>query len=73
MKTIKVKVNPSSSKIQVSKMADGTVKVNLTASPEDGEANKQLLEVLSDKYKIDLSRIKIKRGRTSQRKIVVIK
>lgn len=73
MKTIKVKVNPSSSKIQVSKMVDGTVKVNLTASPEDGEANKQLLEVLSDKYKIDLSRIKIKRGRTSQRKIVVIK
>lgn len=53
-------------------MADGTIKVNLTAPPEDGKANEQLVEVLSDNLGIDQSRIKITRGKTSRNKTVVI-
>ncbi|MFB6225867.1 MAG: DUF167 domain-containing protein [Candidatus Paceibacteria bacterium] len=72
-KTIQVKVNPNSSQVNISEMADGTVKVNLTASPSGGEANEQLKELLSEKFEIDTSRVKIKRGRTSRRKTVLIK
>lgn len=73
VKQINVKVNPNSSQINLTEMANGTIKVNLTATPEKREANEQLLEVLADKYKVDTSRIKIKRGKTSPRKKVIIK
>jgi uncharacterized protein (TIGR00251 family) len=71
-KKLQLKVNPNSSQTKVTKMADGTIKLNLTAPPEDGKANKQLIEVLSDNLGIDQSRIKITRGKTSRNKTVVI-
>lgn len=71
-KKLQLKVNPNSYRTRVTKMADGTIKVNLTAPPKDGKANKQLIEVLADNIGIDKSRIKIIRGKTSQNKTVVI-
>ncbi|MFB6181310.1 MAG: DUF167 domain-containing protein [Candidatus Magasanikbacteria bacterium] len=73
MKKLKVKVNPNSSQVAVNNMADGTLKVNLTAQPKDGKANEQLLKILAEKFGVDTSGIKIKRGKTSRRKTVLIK
>lgn len=53
-------------------MADGTLKVKLTAPPVDGEANKKLIELLSKEWRIPKSNIKIIKGQTSRNKIVEI-
>lgn len=71
-KKIQVKANPNSSQVSVDEMADGTVKVNLTVPPTNGEANKQLKEVLANEYGVKPKQIKIKRGKTSRRKTVII-
>ena len=53
-------------------MADGTVKIRLTAAPVDGEANKQLIRFLAEALKIPHSRIEIVSGATGRDKIVTV-
>lgn len=68
---IKVRVLPRSSRNEVvGKMADGTLKVKLTAAPVDGKANEALVELLSEYYDVSKSKIKIVRGGTSKNKTV---
>lgn len=68
---LNIRVLPRSSKNQVvGKMADGTLKVKLTAPPVDGKANESLIELLSGEYKISKNKIKIVRGGTSKNKII---
>jgi hypothetical protein len=74
MKKIKIKVLPRSSKNEiVGEMADGTLKVKLTAAPVDGEANKELIKLLSKEWGTSKSNITIVKGLTSRNKIVEIK
>jgi hypothetical protein len=53
-------------------MADGTVKIRLTAAPVDGEANKQLIRFLAEVLKIPQSRIEIVAGASGRDKIVSV-
>lgn len=70
---IKVKVLPRSSRNEVvGEMADGTLKIKLTAAPVDGKANDALIDLLSDHFGISKSKIKIVRGQTSKTKTVEI-
>lgn len=69
---IKVRVEPRSSKKGVSGVMGDALKVKLTAPPVEGEANEQLIEVLSDYFKIKKSAIKIIRGQASKNKTVEI-
>ncbi|OGH93591.1 MAG: hypothetical protein A2538_05190 [Candidatus Magasanikbacteria bacterium RIFOXYD2_FULL_41_14] len=83
---IKIRVLPRSSKNEiVGPMADetlsvsnghaqrgGTIKVKLTAPPVDGKANEALIELLSKKYQIPKSRIKIISGQKSKNKTLEI-
>ncbi len=47
--TIEVKVEPRSSKRQITGIMDGTIlKVKLTAPPVDGSANEQLIELIAE-------------------------
>lgn len=64
-----VKVNPYSKSIRVEEILGG-LKVYLTAKPIDGEANKQLLEVLSDYLKVPKSCIKIESGQNGRTKLI---
>lgn len=70
---ISVRVLPRSSRNEVvGKMADGTLKVKLTAAPVDGKANEALIKLLSDEFKVARSKIKLVSGLTSKNKIIEI-
>lgn len=73
MKLVKIKVIPHSSTNEiVGKLADGILKVKLTAAPTDGEANKALVKFLSKEWNIPKNNIKIKSGHTGRIKLIEI-
>ena len=68
-----VRVLPRASRNEIAEvMADGTVKIRLTAAPVDGEANKQLILFLAEALKIPASRIEIVAGAAGRHKIVSV-
>jgi uncharacterized protein len=70
---IEVKVEPRSSKRQITGVMDGTIlKVKLTAPPVEGSANEQLIELISEVTGVKKSWIKIVRGLSSKRKLLEI-
>ncbi|MBP9695007.1 MAG: DUF167 domain-containing protein [Candidatus Magasanikbacteria bacterium] len=73
-KKITIKVLPRSAKNEIvnGDTEDGLIKVKLTASPVDGEANEALIKFLSDFWDIPKSKIRIVKGKTSRNKIIEI-
>lgn len=70
---ITVRVTPRSSKNQIYEILDdGTIKVRLTASPVDGQANHALIRFLAEVLEISLSSIEIIAGFTGKDKLVAI-
>lgn len=70
---IKIRVLPRSSINEIiGPMADGTLKIKLTAPPVDNAANEALVKLLSQKYQTPKSRIKIISGEKSKNKIIEI-
>jgi uncharacterized protein len=70
---IEVKVEPRSSRKQITGVMEGTVlKVKLTAPPVDGSANEQLIELISEVTGVKKARIRVVRGLTSKRKCIEI-
>lgn len=68
---IRVKVIPNSSRNSIQLMEDGiTYKVKIKAVPEQGKANKELIEYLSQYFKIEKSKISIKSGKQNQIKLI---
>jgi len=73
MTKLNIKVLPRSSKNEVvGQMADGILKVKLTAPPVDGAANEALIELLAEYFDTSKSKIKIVRGLTNKNKTVEI-
>ena len=70
---IEVKVDPRSSRKGVSGIMDNILKVKVTAPPVEGEANEQLIEVISELTGVRKSDIRIVRGLSSRRKVVEIR
>jgi uncharacterized protein (TIGR00251 family) len=71
--TIEVKVEPRSSKKGISGVRENVVRVKLTAPPVGGEANEQLIEVMSEATGVRKSDIRILRGHSSKKKVVEIR
>ena len=70
---IKIKVLPRSSRNEVvGEMADGTLKIKLTAPPVDGKANEALIKLLAEHFSVTKSKIRIVSGATSKNKIIEI-
>jgi uncharacterized protein (TIGR00251 family) len=67
-----VKVKPNSKKQSIEEMADGTLKVNLKSPPVDGKANKELIELLAEKFNVTKSQVQIKSGLSSNIKLIEI-
>jgi uncharacterized protein (TIGR00251 family) len=68
---ITVKVTPKAKKNAVAGiMADGTVKVQVTAPPEEGRANAAVKEVLATALGLSASQIEIVAGLSSERKLI---
>jgi len=71
--TVRVKVIPRSSKNEVSgELADGTIKVHVTAPPEKGKANEQVCAVLAAHYQVPVRAVHIMSGHGNPRKLVRI-
>lgn len=66
MKVITVKVIPKASKSEVVGFENETLKVRLKAVPEKGEANEELIRILSAYYDIPKSQITLVRGHKSR-------
>jgi hypothetical protein len=68
---ITVKVTPKARKNAVAGiLADGTVKVQVTAPPEAGKANAAVKEVLAQALGLSVSQIEIVAGQSSERKLI---
>ncbi|HEV8051056.1 MAG TPA: DUF167 domain-containing protein [Parachlamydiaceae bacterium] len=65
---IAVKVTPKANKNEISGWENGELKIRITAIPEKGNANEQLISFLSSLLKISQSRIKLINGSTSRHK-----
>ena len=70
--TLKIRVEPRSSRKGIAGIAGDTVKVKVHAPPVGGAANEELIEVLSEKFSIRKSSIRILRGESSKNKVVEI-
>ena len=71
--TIRVKVTPRSPKNEIAgELADGTLKVRVTAAPEKGQANEQVCAVLAAHYRVPVKAVHILSGHGSPRKLVRI-
>jgi len=66
-----VRVNPRASRNHIEQI-DNVLKVYLTKPASDGLANSQLIELLSEHFKIKKYQIKIKSGIKSRNKMVEI-
>lgn len=65
-------VKPRASKSSVERINEHTYHVLVRSSPIDGDANTEVIEVLSEYFNIPKSLITIIKGVTSKRKIIEI-
>lgn len=66
------RVLPSSSRNSFAEIAGDAVKVKITAPPVDGKANLGLISFLSKSLKIPKGNIKLVRGETAKRKVLLL-
>lgn len=69
---LKIRVNPRSSRNQITGWRDDVLQIKLTAPPVEGAANKAVLEFLAEQLDIKKSQIALVSGTTSREKIVEI-
>jgi len=69
---LSVKVIPNSSKDEIQVKNDGTFKIKVTKPPADGMANERVIKILSQRFRVPKSSIRIISGRSSSRKIITI-
>jgi uncharacterized protein len=70
---ISVRITPRSSRNEIQEILDdGTVKIRITASPVEGQANQALLEFLSSILGVSKSRLEIVAGQTGREKIITV-
>jgi len=69
--TIKVKVIPRAKKEKIEAL-DGTFKVYITAPAIEGKANKRLIELIADYFKVKKYNITIIKGETNREKVLEI-
>ena len=70
--TFDVRVQPRSKRNAVTKIADGSLKVYVTAPPEDGRANEAVVEAIAEWVGVKRCQVEIIRGATSRNKVVRI-
>jgi len=70
---IAVRVTPRASRNRIAEvLGDGTVKIQLTAAPVDGEANAKLVAFLAKQLGVAKSRIEIVAGASGRDKLITV-
>lgn len=73
MALLHIRVQPKASKNEIGDfLEDGTLKVRVTAPPEDGKANAAVIKLLAKRLKIAPSALEITRGHASRNKTIEI-
>jgi len=70
--TIKVRVQPKSSRNQVDGFQDGALRVRVTAAPTEGQANAAVIAILAKTLGVSKSRLEIIRGHSSRDKVISV-
>ena len=70
--TIKVRVQTKASRNQVDRFAGDTLRIRVTAPPEDGKANQVVIDLLANGLNVAKSSIRIVRGHSSRDKLVSV-
>jgi hypothetical protein len=65
-----VRVTPRAKQNKVQPQADGSLKVYVTAPPEDGRANEAVVETIAQWLGVKRRDVEIIRGATSRNKVV---
>jgi uncharacterized protein (TIGR00251 family) len=68
---IEVKVYPKSSRHMLV-MKDGVLRAYVRSAPDKGKANRELVELLAEEYKVSKSKVIILKGETARNKIVEV-
>ncbi len=69
---VEIKVKPNSSKPRIEKAADGSLVAFLRSPPVEGKANEELLRRVAEHFGVPKSRVRIKSGLASRKKIIEI-
>ncbi len=69
---IKIRVIPRAKRPEVVETGENELKIKLKSPPFDNRANQELIETLSEYYKVSKSKISIISGEKSRNKIVEI-
>lgn len=69
---IAVSVLPRSSRSEIVGVFNNSLKIKLTSSPHDNEANEELIRLLSRSLTVPKSNIKIIKGQTKKKKIIAV-
>lgn len=72
MITFRLKVIPNAAKPRFSLASDGTIVCHLTAQPEKGKANKELVERLANALHLAQRQVQILQGDTTRYKKILI-
>jgi uncharacterized protein (TIGR00251 family) len=70
--TFQVRVTPRSRQNKVQPQPDGSLKVYVTAPPEDGRANEAVMETIAEWLGVKRRQVTIVSGATSRTKVVRI-
>ena len=71
--TLKIKVHASARETKIkSILSDGTIKIDIAKTPEQGKANEVLIHLLCEEFVVQKNNIEILMGKLSGDKIVKI-
>jgi len=70
--TVKVRVQPRASRNQIVGFMGDTLRVRVTAPPEDGKANQAVIVLLAGSLDVAKSRVQIIRGHGSRDKLISV-
>ncbi|MDO8625888.1 MAG: DUF167 domain-containing protein [Candidatus Magasanikbacteria bacterium] len=69
---IAVHLVPTSAQNKIEILTDGSLKAWVTAPPINGAANEALIKLLADYYGVAKSRVRVRRGFKSRKKVIEI-
>lgn len=70
--TLTVHIQPGAKRTEIIGLHDNALKIRVAAAAIEGQANASLLEFLRKAFKVPASRISVKHGEHSRRKVIEI-
>lgn len=67
-----IQVNPHSSRAEITGIAEGLLKIKVTAAPVEGAANDAIIALLSKKLRLKKSQLAISVGAKGRKKTIVV-